>query len=405
MSERLSQCPAFPMARDPRCPFDPPPELSRLQREVPVSKVRIWNGETAWLLTRYEDVRMVLRDPRFSANPASPGYPPMSAGHLARRTELWPDIFAMDNPEHNEYRMMLNADFRINRVEAMRPRVQQIVDELLETMLDGSQPADLYQAFCLPLPSLVICELLGVPYSDHHLFQDNSRVLASTNSTMEESQAALANLRSYMEELVKRKLVEPTEDFLSRMATEQVKTGKLTPTNVANIAVNLLSAGHNTTANTVALSVALLLQHPDQLAEIRDGDAEVAAKAVEELLRYLSVTHLGRRRAVLEDVEIGGQLIKAGEGIIVGNMIADRDESIYDSPEVFDIHRDSRHHLSFGYGYHQCLGQPLARMEMQVALSTIFRRIPTLKLAVKPDELEYNYDALLWGVHGLPVSW
>lgn len=158
-------------------------------------------------------------------------------------------------------------------------------------------------------------------------------------------------------------------------------------------------------ANTIALSVALLLQHPDQMAEIRDGDDKLVAGAVEELLRYLSVTHLGRRRAVLEDVEIGGQLIKAGEGLIVGNMIADRDDSAYDSPEMFDIHRDARHHLAFGYGYHQCLGQPLARLEMQVALGTIFRRLPSLRLAVQSGDLKYNYEALLWGVHELPIAW
>lgn len=405
MSDATSRCPAFPMERDARCPFDPPPELKLLQEEAPVTKVQIWNGSTAWLITRYADVRMVLRDPRFSANPATPGYPPMSAGHLARRTELWPDVFAMDNPEHNQYRMIQNADFRINRVEALRPRVQAMVDESIDAILAGPKPVDLYQAFCLPLPSLVICELLGVPYEDHHLFQDNSRVLASTNSTMEESKAALASLRSYMEGLVERKLAAPTDDFVSRIAVEQVQTGKLTATNVANMAVNLLSAGHNTTANTIALSIALLLQHPDQLAELRVGDAKLVAGAVEELLRYLSVTHLGRRRAVLEDVEIGGQLIKAGEGLIVGNMIADRDEDVYDSPDKFDIHRDARHHLAFGYGYHQCLGQPLARLEMQVALGTIVRRIPSLRLAVPPEELRYNYEALLWGVHELPVTW
>jgi cytochrome P450 len=404
MVDKAGDVKPFPMPRDSRCPFNPPPELKQLQKDAPVSKVRIWNGSTPWLVTRYEDVRMVLRDERFSSNAKRPGFPPMSPSHATRRTELHPDVFALDNPEHNVYRKMQNSDFLIHRVDGMRPRVQQIVDEAIDELLAAGPGSDLVKFVSLPVPSLVICELLGIPFADHEFFQRTSKTLASTLSTQEESAAALDELRAYMEKLVARKEQEPANDYVSRMA-EHVKSGQLTRTNVANMSVNLLSAGHNTTANTITLATALLLEHPDQLADFRAGDQKFVANAVEELLRFIDVPHLGRRRVALEDVVVGGQLIKAGEGVIAAQMIADRDESAFPSPDSLDLRREARHHMGFGFGTHQCLGQPLARLEMQVALSTLFRRIPTLKLAVPREELRFNYDGLIYGLRELPLSW
>jgi cytochrome P450 len=393
------------MPRDSRCPFSPPPELKRLQKEAPVSKVRIWDGREAWLVTSYDDVRFVLRDQRFSVNPHHPGWPPMSAGQGATRRDLKPNIFALDNPVHNELRRMQSADFRITQIEAWRPRVQQLVDEAIDAMLEMPTPVDLWEVFALKIPSIVICEMLGVAYEDHAFFQLHSDRLVKTGSTAEQIGESMDALRDFLRRLVERKVEAPTDDILSRMATQQVKEGLLTASEVADLCVMLLIAGHDTTSNTICLATVLLLQHPEQLEKFRTGDDEVVAKGVEEILRFLDVPHLGRRRVAMEDIEVGGQLIRAGEGVIAAQMIADRDETAFDNPDDFDIDRDARHHLGFGFGTHQCLGQPLVRVEVQVALATLFRRLPTLRLAIPMEEVKFDYDALVYGVHELPVTW
>jgi cytochrome P450 len=266
-------------------------------------------------------------------------------------------------------------------------------------------PVDLFEAFTLKVPTTVISEMLGVPYSDSGFFQGRAHTATDSATSVEVAEKALAELSKFLEDLVVKKNANPTDDIISRMAVEQVRTGQLTPSEVADLCVMLLIAGHHTTSNMLALSTVLLLQHPDQLEEFKQGDPELVANAVEECLRFLNVPHLGRRRVALEDVEVGGQLIKAGEGVIAGTMIADRDERAFPHPDVFDIHREARHLLAFSYGVHQCLGQPLARLELQIGLSSLFRRIPTLKLAVPFEQLPFDYESIVWGLLSLPVTW
>jgi cytochrome P450 len=309
----------------------------------------------------------------------------------------------MDEPEHGRYRRMLTSTFMIKRVEALRPRIQKIVDGLIDTMLAETPPVDLVSAFALPVPSLVICELLGVPYADHDFFQRCSRAMISSRSTPEEAVAASDELKEYLVRLLDRKADEPSDDLLSRLVVEQAET--MTRAQIADMGVLLLVAGHETTANMIALGTLTLLQHPDQLAELREGDPELVKSAVEELLRYLTIVHSGRRRVATEDVEVGGRLIKAGEGVIVATDSGNRDEKAFPDPDVLDIHRDARHHMAFGYGIHQCLGQPLARVELQVVYGTLYRRVPTLRLAVPLEQVRFKHDMLVYGVHELPVSW
>jgi cytochrome P450 len=399
MPDTLPDAPAFPMKR--ACPFDPPPELGRLRAERPVSRVRLWDGSRPWLITEYADQRAVLADPRFSAEATRPGYPHVTAAFQARRRRS-ASFIAMDDPEHATYRKMLTSTFMIKRVEALRPRIQEIVDRLIDTLLDAGPPADLVSAFALPVPSQVICELLGVPYADHDFFQRCSRIMISTRSTPEDTTAASDELREYLVRLVDRKAAEPADDLLSRLVTEH----SLSRSRVADMALLLLVAGHETTANMIALGTLTLLQHPDQLAELREsGDPKLVASAVEELLRYLTIVHNGRRRVAKEDVEVGGQLIRAGEGVIVATDSGNRDAKAFPDPDVLDIHRQARHHVAFGYGVHQCLGQPLARVELQVVYGTLYRRIPTLRTAVPLEEIRFKHDMLVYGVHELPVSW
>lgn len=397
--------PKWPMARAAGCPFDPPEDLLALQAQAPIARVRLWDGSTPWVLTRYADQRALLNDPRVSADITRPGYPQQSASFRERKTQA-PTFVNMDDPEHARLRRMVTAPFAIKRVEALRPAIQRIVDTLIDQMLAGPNPIDLVQAFALPVPSLVISELLGVPYADHDFFQDNSKVLVSRHQSTEAMLGAQGRLIDYLDRLVAEKLARPADDLLSSLATEQVATGELTQRDAAAMGMLLLLAGHETTANMIALGTVALLEHPDQLAILRDtDDPKLIAGAVEELLRYLHITHSGRRRVALEDIKIGGQVIRAGDGMIFANDVANRDEEVFADPDRLDVHRDARRHVAFGFGAHQCLGQPLARVELQVVYGTLYPRIPNLRLAVNVDQVPFKHDAFIYGVHELLVTW
>ncbi len=402
LDEDSSRIPEYPTPRATECPFHPSPDLYRQQREEPLTRVRLWDGSIAWLITRYADQRAALADPRVSADVRSPGYPlqvPLPTDGVQR------SIIGMDDPEHARFRRMVTAPFAIKRINAMRPAIQQIVDNLIDTMLAGPKPADLVETFALPVPSLVICELLGVPYSDHDLFQDHSKTIIRQTATTEERAAARAALTDYLDGLIGEKLAHPSDDLLSGLA-ERVESGQMSRAEAAAMGMLLLIAGHETTANMIALGTLALLQHPDQLVLLRDSDdPKLVASAVEELLRYLTIVHNGRRRTALTDLEIAGHTIRAGEGLIMPNEIANRDPAAFHDPDRLDIQRDARRHVAFGFGVHQCLGQPLARMELEVVYGTLYRRIPTLHLATEPDNIPFKFDGLVYGVYHLPVSW
>jgi cytochrome P450 len=396
-----ARTPTFPAPRAAGCPFDPPPTLQALREQTPLARVRLWDGSTPWLVTRYADQRTLLGDPRVSADVTRPGYP----ASVPIGADAPISFILMDNPEHARLRRMVTAPFTIRRVEAMRPAVQKIVDDLIDDMLAGPKPVDLVEAFALPVPSLVICDLLGVPYADHDFFQDNSKVLINRDVTPEERRAAGGRLFAYLDQLIGEKLGNPGDDLLSGLV-ERIKNGELSRRDAAQMGVLMLIAGHETTANMIALGTLALFEHPDQLALLRaTDDPKLIAFAVEELLRYLNITHNGRRRVALADIEIAGQVIRTGEGIIMANDIANRDPSLFPDPDRLDIRRDARRHVAFGFGVHQCLGQPLARMELQVVYSTLYRRIPKLRPAAKLDELSFKHDGSVYGVYELPVTW
>jgi cytochrome P450 len=391
----------FPQQRATGCPFDPPPALRELQREGPLTRVRLGDGTTPWLVTRYAEQKTLLSDPRLSSDVTRPGYP--AGGPVRVGGSI--GFILMDDPEHARLRRMVTAPFAIKRIEAMRPAVQRIVDDLIGTLLAGPRPVDLVEAFALPVPSLVICDLLGVPYADHHLFQENSRKLISRSVPPEERATAFQSLRDYLDELMGEKLAAPGDDLLSQLAA-RITAGELTRSGAAGIGVLLLIAGHETTANMIALGTLALLEHPGQLARLRDtDDPKLIASAVEELLRYLNITHNGRRRVALEDIEIAGHTIRAGEGLIMANDIGNRDANVFTDPDTLDIGRDARRQIAFGFGVHQCLGQPLARMELQVVYGTLYRRIPTLRLATELEKINFKHDGSVYGVYELPVTW
>src|SRR5690606_6419532 len=344
---------SFPIQR--RCPFAPPPEYDRLRTEEPVSKVRLPAGGTAWLATRYEDVRTVLSSPAFSADGTRPGFPAILPGQaqVLRR----PPFIRMDPPQHGFYRRMLIQEFTHKRVKAMRPGIQAAVDRLLDDLLAAAPPVDLVEAFALPAPSLVICQLLGVPYEDHAFFQSRSRAAVSRTSTPEQFATALGELRAYMDGLITRKQRDPGDDLISRLATEQLEpAGELAREDLLMMCLMLLNAGHETTANMISLGTAALLEHPDQLAALR-SDPALLPGAIEELLRYLSIADLVTARIAAEDTELGGAAIRAGDGVFALLAAADWDPEVFPEPERLDVGRGDRRHVAFGYGVHQCLGQ------------------------------------------------
>ncbi|MGW5647765.1 cytochrome P450 [Saccharopolyspora sp. NPDC003752] len=397
-----AQVPMFPMDRAQGCPFDPAPGLAE---RAPVSRVRLWDGSTPWLVTRYADVRALLVDPRVSVDVAQPGFPHTNAVSKARDAQM-KTLMQMDAPEHTAQRRLLTPEFTPKKIEALRPRIQRIADELVDALLAGPKPVDIVEALALPIPSQVICELLGVPYADRDFFQEVARTLVMDESDPLRALAASEELNAYLEELVVAKDAEPGEDLISKLAVEHYRTGEMTRREISVLGQLLLVAGHDTTASMIALGTAALLTHPEQFHAVRDSDdPALVANAVEELLRYLSITHTEARRVAREDLEIGGQTIRAGEGIIAVKSTANRDPAAFPDPDVLDVRRKARHHVAFGHGAHHCLGHALARVELQVVYGTLYRRIPTLELAVPPEQLVFKQDAVFYGVRELPVTW
>ncbi|PUB25371.1 hypothetical protein C8K30_107117 [Promicromonospora sp. AC04] len=402
-----AEAPVYPMERASKCPFDPPPvQQAMLDQDSPLAKIRLFDDSTHWLVTRYADQRTLLSDDRLSVDISKPGYPHESVQSKDAAEGGTLSFATIDDPEHARLRRMVTAPFTIKRIEAMRPAVQRITDELIDDLLAGPKPADLVDAFALPLPSLVISELLGVPYDRHEFFQDHSKTFISRTSTDEERMGAVTELATYLGGLIVEKMKDPGDDLLSQIAHERVAAGELSVPEAIQMAVLLLIAGHETTANMIALSTVALLENPDQLQALREtDDPKAVSAAVEELLRYLTIAHNGRRQVALEDIEHDGAIIRAGEGVIMASDSANRDPRVFADPDKLDLSRDARQHMAFGFGVHQCLGQPLARMELQVVFSTLFKRIPTLRLAVASDELPFKYDGIVYGVHKLPVTW
>ncbi|PJN25452.1 cytochrome P450 [Kitasatospora sp. CB02891] len=381
------------------CPFAPPPAYEQARHDEPISRVGLYDGASCWLITRHEDVRAVLADNRFSSDPENPGFPFLTEASRQLLT-VKPTFIRLDDPEHGRLRRMLTGDFTMRRTASLRPEIQRITDELIDRMIDGRHQADLVNEFALPLPSLVICLLLGVPYQDHDFFQECSRTLLHRGSTTEEVVDANTRLTEYIDALTASKRDNPDDGILSRL----VARGELEIEDIGAMGRLLLIAGHETTANMTALSILALLRNPEQLAHLR-AHPEATPAAVEELLRYLSIVQNGLVRVAVEDAEIGGTTIRAGEGVILQVNTANWDDGRYPGADTLDLTRDTRHHLAFGFGVHQCLGQPLARLELEIALETLLRRLPELRLAVPFEDVPFRSDMLIYGVHELQVAW
>ena len=392
---------ALPTVRPAGRPFDPPAELAEIRERHPLVRMTYPDGHEGWLATGHHAVRTVLGDRRFSSRyelahlpmaGAPPELPPAPPG----------DLTGIDPPEHTRLRRQLTGYFTVRRMRTLTERVEEITAEHLDAIERHGPPVDLVAAFARPIPALVICELLGVPYADRDTFQRHVFTLTSHSSALDEHAAAMGALHEYLFGLVRAKRATPASevgaDILSALTTSDLDDHEL-----AGIGAFLLGAGLDTTANMLALGTFALLCHPDQLAALRSEPA-IVDTAVEELLRYLTVGHTGLRVA-LEDVELEGEVIRAGQSVTLAMGAANRDPRQYPAPDVLDLRRRATGHLALGHGIHQCLGQQLARVEMRVAFPALLARLPGLGLACAPEEVPLRPDANIYGVHALPVTW
>ncbi|MEV6276305.1 cytochrome P450 [Nocardia sp. NPDC051832] len=400
MSDSLQ---GLPMARTAG-PFDPPREISELRAVRPVSPMAFPDGHQGWLVTGYDATRELMADTRFSSRlDLGIIHVPFETPGMPAPTEPSPQMpgvfIAMDPPDHTRLRRKLTGAFTVRRMKQLEAHIADIVERQLDELAAMAPPVDLVQAFALPVPSLVICEMLGVPYEDRATFQVNTAQFLVRDQTLEEKMAAVIAINTYLAGLVTRRRAEPGDDLLSDLARDE----DLSIEELVGIAFLLLLAGHETTANMLALGTFALLEHPAQLAELR-ADPELMPGAVEELLRYLSVADIFYRYAT-EDIELGGELIAAGSTVVVSLLAANHDPRRFENPDTLDIHRESRGRLGFGHGIHTCLGQQLARIEMRAGFEGLLRRFPTLALAVPAAEVRLRTDMNIYGVHELPVTW
>jgi cytochrome P450 len=408
LQDETRETPTLPlhMRRDG---FEPVPDMAAMRDDEGVREGDTAFGMPAFLVARHADVKAVLADSARFSNESrrafdAPGAPEFSDEE--REQMRAGNLLGVDPPEHTRLRRMLTPEFTVRRMRRLEPRIMEIVDDHLDAMEKAGAPADVVADFALPIPSLVICELLGVPYADRAEFQERTSKLLDISLPMDERMDLGRESREYMADLVARAQAEPGDDMLGMLVREHGggNDGDLTTDELIGIAGLLLIAGHETTSNMLGLGTLALLRHPDQLALVRDDPAAVAP-AVEELLRFLGIVHSGIPRTTTEDVEVGGVAIPADSLVILALAAANRDPRVVADGDRLDITRDAAGHVAFGHGVHHCLGAPLARMEMRIAFPALLRRFPGLKLAVPFEEVGFRAFHFIYGLQSLPVTW
>jgi cytochrome P450 len=385
----------------PVSPADPPPEVFERLRSCPVAQAELPDGSTAWLVGGHEEVRQVYTDQRFSRALAA------ASGRVLQGYELSAadSIIAMDAPDHTRLRKLVASAFTARRVEALRPRVAAIVDELIDAFTARPQPADLVTSFSLPLPVRVICELLGVPTTDTEKFRAWSAAMMSDwEQDTDEIFSALAELYQYFVDLIADRRSQPRDDLLSALIATRDSGDRLSEQELTNLACTILVAGYETTGQQISLSLLALLDHPAEMARLR-ADPSLIPGAVEELLRYVAIGVIPLPRVATEDLELGGVTIRAGELVLPLNKVADRDPSAFTEPDRFDVGRAPTGHLGFGSGAHHCLGAALARLELQEGLRGLISRLPGLALATSPADLRFQHGMALYNLRALPITW
>ena len=400
----MTEAPEVPlhMRRDA---FSPVAELREIRDTEGVRTVTNAFGMQVHLITRHEDIKNVLSDHERFSNGRPPGFVVPGAPQVSEEEQASSragNLLGLDPPEHSRLRRMLTPEFTIRRMKRLEPRITEIVDSQLDAMENAGPPVDLVDNFALPIPSLVICELLGVPYDDREDFQKRSARQLDLSLPIPERLELQRQGRVYMTSLVQRARQQPGEDILGMLIREH--GDELTDDELIGVAALLLLAGHETTSNMLGLGTLALLRHPEQLAAVRD-DPDAVGPAIEELLRWLSIVQTAIPRITTTDVEIAGVKIPAGKLVFASLPSGNRDPGFIDSPEVLDIRRGAPGHLGFGHGVHHCLGAPLARMEMRIAFPALLRRFPNLALAEDFEDVQFRSFHFIYGLKSLEVCW
>jgi cytochrome P450 len=385
----------------------PAPAYATMRAECPVAKVPTAGGVDAWVVSRYEDVRAALADPRLSRALTCVEGAPRIGGSMTTTPEM---IISLDGSEHSRLRKLVAGAFTVRRVEAMRPNVQRVCDELLDAIQEQGPVVDLVEKFCVPLPLTVIGELLGVPSEDLRAFEKDARTFATVDDRAggEESWAALGRLSDYIVGLIADKRANPADDMLSDLIAARDNDDRLSERELVTFGFTLIGAGFDTTANQLANSLLALLEHHREDWDRLAAQPELIPTAVEELLRHVNLfatDTTGFPRIAAEDVEIGGVRIPAGDPVVFALTSANRDGAVFADPDKLDITREHNPHISFGHGMHYCLGKQLGRMEMAIALEGLLRRFPDLRLAKPESELTWHHGEINHTLSALPVIW
>ncbi|MEU9419276.1 cytochrome P450 [Streptomyces sp. NPDC048272] len=375
-------------------------EFTRIRREEPVCRVAMPYGGEAWLVTRMADVREALADPRLSrvlqAAPDRPRFFP---------EPIVEGIGIMDPPEQTRLRRLVAKAFTARRVQEFEPRIQVIVDELLDAIEAKGGPVDLYAEFSWPLPGISICEFMGIPYEDRDRFVPFfDSVVSTTAKTPDEIRQAVMDLHVYFTELIEKRRADPRDDLFTALIRASDEGDRLSEKELIEMSFGLLVAGMETTASQLVNFLYLLFRNPDQLELLRDKP-ELVPNAIEELLRFVPLLAVDQPAVAREDLTIGGVLIRAGETVVPSMNAANRDPEVFADPQRIDITREHNPHLAFSHGAHHCVGAQLARLEMQAALRSVLARFPGLRQAVPDEELRWKAGVVLRGVEALPVEW
>lgn len=401
----MAEAPELPPLHMRRDAFNPTAELREIRETEGVREFTSAFGMQVYLVTRHDDIKAVLSDHERFSNERPPGFPVQGvpqASEEEQATARAGNLLGLDPPDHSRLRRMLTPEFTIRRMKRLEPRIVEIVEAQLNAMQTAGPPADLVENFALPIPSLVICELLGVPYDDRADFQHRSARQLDLSLPIPERLDLQRQARAYMTTLVQRSRRQPGDDILGMLVCEH--GDELTDDELVGVAGLLLLAGHETTSNMLGLGTLALLRHPEQLAMVRD-DPDAVGPAVEELLRWLSIVQTAIPRITTTDVELAGAMIPAGNLVFASLPSGNRDPAVIDSPEDLDVSRGAPGHLAFGHGVHHCLGAPLARMEMRIAFPALLRRFPDLALAEDFADVQFRTWNFIYGLKSLKVTW
>jgi cytochrome P450 len=387
---------------------DPFPFYARLRAEAPVYDVTLPDRQTAWLVTRYDDVVSVLKDERFAKDrlnaltPEQIAKQPWVPGFFKPLTR---NMLDLDEPDHKRLRTLVQKAFTPRLVEGMRGRIQDLADRLLETA-ERRGRLDLIRDYALPIPTTIIAEMLGVPATDRHRFHRwSSAIVSSTSSkwgTLKAIPGVIAFMR-YIRRVAALRRAEPREDLLSALVQAEEAGEQLNEDELVAMVFLLLVAGHETTVNLIGNGVLALLEHPSQKQRLLH-DPALIKPAIEELLRHSGPLETATERFAREDVRVAGVTIPRGALVFAGLASANRDERQFTNPDELDLTREPNRHVAFGQGIHFCLGSGLARLEAQIAIGTLLRRCPSLRLAVEAGALRWRSGLVIRGLRALPVS-